>query len=102
MNKGKQEGLKYIYSKCRVLNHRLTSSSNSTWQQITSSNLVHTMLSEITAAFIEQGIEAADSLFNMMEDRLQLIYLYSTMLQGFIQEDNRIIDDVDKLASNLG
>lgn len=60
------------------------------------------MLSEITAAFIEQGIEAADSLFNMMEDRLQLIYLYSTMLQGFIQEDNRIIDDVDKLASNLG
>ncbi|RCH89519.1 Folliculin-interacting protein 1, partial [Rhizopus stolonifer] len=88
--------------KCRVLNHRLSSSENGHWKGITKSNLVHDMIREITQIYDEQGIESAEKLFDVIEDRLQLIYLYSTMLQDAVQEDNKMIEDMNKLATHLG
>ncbi|KAG0742932.1 hypothetical protein G6F62_004513 [Rhizopus arrhizus] len=88
--------------KCRVLNHRLSSMNNGHWNAISMSNLVHDMLIEITEMYDRQGIESVERLFDVMEDRLQLIYLYSTMLQDYVQEDNTMIENIDKLATQLG
>lgn len=60
------------------------------------------MIREITQIYDEQGIESAEKLFDVIEDRLQLIYLYSTMLQDAVQEDNKMIEDMNKLATHLG
>lgn len=76
--------------------------NNGHWNAISMSNLVHDMLIEITEIYARQGIESAERLFDIMEDRLQLIYLYSTMLQDYVQEDNTIIENIDKLATQLG
>ncbi|KAI9274227.1 folliculin-interacting protein middle domain-containing protein [Sporodiniella umbellata] len=88
--------------KCRVLNHKLTGTENSQWKAIVKSDLVHTMLEEITQIYDQEGIGSAEKLFELMEDKLQLIYLYSTMLQDAVQENHTLIQDSHTLASQLG
>ncbi|KAI9282210.1 folliculin-interacting protein middle domain-containing protein [Sporodiniella umbellata] len=87
--------------KCRVLNHRLSSTTKTEWKEINMSNLVHDLLEEIKDAYSAQGIQCVEHLFDIIEDRLQLIYLYSTMLQEIVQQDATSVQDLEKLATAL-
>ncbi|KAG1446555.1 hypothetical protein G6F56_009531 [Rhizopus delemar] len=89
-------------SKCRVLNHRLSSTTNGQWKDIHSSNLVHTLLEEITIIYDQQGIGSTEQVFELIEDKLQLIYFYSTVLQDIVQQDTSLIHDSKTLATRLG
>ncbi|CAO3703733.1 unnamed protein product [Rhizopus stolonifer] len=89
-------------SKCRVLNHRLSSATNGQWKEIYSSNLVHTLLEEITIIYDQQGIGSTEQVFELIEDKLQLIYFYSTVLQDIVQQDTSLIHDSKTLATRLG
>ncbi|KAG1122053.1 hypothetical protein G6F42_011841 [Rhizopus arrhizus] len=110
--------------KCRVLNHRMpdslpdtppnipTSSKRSNqcgnWQVIAMSNLVHTMLVTMKQKYDENNgdLSCSEEIIGYMEDSLQLVYLYSTMLQDEIQEtlqqSDTPLDDPANIASKLG
>lgn len=88
--------------KCRVLNHRIpdhgtdsppTSNNkklphNGNFQAISASNLVQEMLQEMKQKFDENNgdLACAEDIVNLMEDKLQLMYLQSTMLQDLVQD----------------
>ncbi|KAK4518929.1 uncharacterized protein ATC70_009156 [Mucor velutinosus] len=110
--------------KCRVLNHRIPDSLPDTpphiptsskkpnpsgnWQVIAMSNLVHHMLTTMKQKYDENNgdLSCSEEVIGYMEDSLQLVYLYSTMLQDEVQEalaqSDTPLDDPASLASKLG
>ncbi|GAN11073.1 hypothetical protein MAM1_0464d10628 [Mucor ambiguus] len=110
--------------KCRVLNHKIpdslpdtpphipTSSKKSNlsgnWQVIAMSNLIHHMLTTMKQKYDDNNgdLSCSEEIISYMEDSLQLVYLYSTMLQDEVQEalaqSDTPLDDPASLALKLG
>ncbi|KAI7875535.1 folliculin-interacting protein middle domain-containing protein [Mucor mucedo] len=102
--------------KCRVLNHRLPDTvmdppslkkAGNSWQVISMSNIVYTMLSDMRQIYEDNNgdLSCAEQIMNLMEDNLQLIYLHSTMLQDIVQEavqnGDDPLSDTASLANDL-
>lgn len=110
--------------KCRVLNHRIPDSLPDTtphiptsskrlnpsgnWQVIAMSSLVHHMLTTMKQKYDDNkgDLSCSEEIIGYMEDSLQLVYLYSTMLQDKVQDAlaqaDTPLDDPASLASELG